>query len=411
MAFLDFFRAKPSAVAEPRVKASSSERVFVNMNDPALLELLRGGATSVSVDDALKNTAVLRSVDLIAGVMGRLPLHLRRKDASGKVMSATDHPLYSVLMHRPNARQNAHQFKRLMQTWLLIRGNAYALIVRSGRDVIALNPIHPDRVTPVERSDFSLVYDVTMPGGMKRTYQAQDILHLSGNSDDGKLGWSPVKQAADVITAHVLSQRAAARVFDNGMMVGGNLSHPGKLSNEAYERLKASMEERSGAENAGRWIITEEGMTAAPFASTAVDAQLVEFRRALVEDIARVFGVPRPLLMIDDTSWGSGIEQLAILFVRFGLAPWFDVWEQGLKTSCLRPSEWEKIYPDFDERELLRGTIKEQFEAYAKAAGSGGHKPFMEPNEIREDLGLGAHTDGAGLKSAGDLKNEQNRAA
>lgn len=386
-------------------------RTFVSVDDPALLEAIREGqgVGIISVKQALKNTAVLRSVDLISGVAGRLPLYVRRKDATGRVINDKEHPLYSVLMHRPNAWQNAHQFKQLMQTWLLIHGNAFAQIVRSSGQVVALNPLHPNRVTVEQQPDFSLSYQVTGKFNKTTRMRADEILHLRGNSEDGVSGWSPVKQAADIISAHVLSQRAASRVFENGMMVGGNLSHPSKLSQEAFERLKASMDERSGADNAGRWIITEEGMTASPFASTAVDAQLVEFRSALVEDVGRVFGVPRPLLGIDDTSWGSGIEQLAILFVRFGLAPWFDVWEQGLKIACLRPSEWETHYLDFDERELLRGTIKEQFEAYAKAAGAGGHKPWMEPNEIREDIGLGAHADGLGLRSAGET-NEQAQA-
>lgn len=385
----------------------ASGQSFNGLSDPALREFIRtGGASGISASAALKNTAVLRSVDLISGVMGRLPLSIKERKASGAIVEAETHPLYKVLMHKPNAWQNANQFKSLMQLWLLLHGNAYAQIVRVGGAVVALNPLHPNRVTVEQKPDFSLEYNVTTSGNVFRVLPASDILHIRGGSEDGVTGWSPVKQAADVIQAHVLSQSAAARVFENGMMVGGNLKHPGKLSNEAFDRLKASMDDRTGPENAGRWIITEEGMEAKPFASTAVDAQLVEFRSALVEDIGRVFGVPRPLLGVDDTSWGSGIEQLAILFIRFGLAPWFDAWEQEIKIKCLRASEWGRFVPDFEERELLRGTIKEQFEAYAKAAGAGGHTPFMEANEIRRDLGLGDHPDGSGLKQAGN-SNEQ----
>ena len=190
------------------------------------------------------------------------------------------------------------------------------------------------------------------------------------------------------------------------MMVGGNLKHPGKLSDAAHKRLIANMEERyAGAGNAGKWIVTEEGMEAKPFASTAVDAQLAEMRAGLVEEIARVFGVPRPLMGVDDTSWGSGIEQLAILFVRFGLAPWFKAWEEALTRSCLSRAERGVISFDFDETELLRGTLKDQAEFFARALGSGGHRPWMEVNEVREATGLGQHQDGGGLVSAGENRN------
>lgn len=397
--------------ATPKPQAMS--QTFNGLDDPAFLEYVRNGQSvgGVTAGQALKNTAVLRSVDLISGVMARLPLSMKETQANGAVVEAKDHPLYRVLMHKPNEWQNANQFKQLMQLWVLVHGNAYAQIVKSGGRVVSLNPLHPNRVTVEQEPDFSLTYRVTGKNNEYREFKSKDMIHIRGNSEDGVKGWSPVTQAADVITAHVLSQDASARVFENGMMVGGNLSHPGKLSPEAHARLKASMDAKSGSQNAGKWIITEEGMEAKPFASTAVDAQLVEFRKGLIEDIGRVFGVPRPLLGVDDTSWGSGIEQLAILFIRFGLAPWFDTWEQEIKIKCLAPNEWDRFFPDFDERELLRGTIKDQFEAYAKAAGAGGHMPWMETNEIRRDLGLGDHEDGAGLTQAGQQEAAPQEAA
>jgi hypothetical protein len=62
--------------------------------------------------------------------------------------------------------------------------------------------------------------------------------------------------------------------------------------------------------------------------------------------------------------------------------------------------------PDYDERELLRGTLADQAEYFAKALGSGGHRPWMEANEVRELSGLGMHPDGAGLIAAGETSND-----
>lgn len=404
MALWDFLRGWGQSRPRAAVQSGNGGTSF-NLNDPNVLEYIRTGG--VSIDGAMKNSAVFRSVDLISGVMGSLPLFVVDERAQAGVEPATSHPLYNILLHRPNGWQNAFQFKQLLQHWALVHGNGCALIVRSGGRVVAMHPIQPTRVRIEQNADFSLRYEVTRPDGSYLVLPASDVLHIRGPSDDGIRGLSRVRLAADLIQIGIDSQLAAARVFKNGMMVGGNLKHPGQLSPEAFERLKASMADRTGAEHAGKWIITEEGMEAKPFASTAVDAQLVELRAAVVEDIGRVFGVPRPLLGVDDTSWGSGIEQLAILFVRFGLAPWFKAWEDEIKVKCLRPDEWDRYRPDFQERELLRGTIKEQFEAYAKAAGAGGHHPWMEPNEIRADMGLGKHKDGSGLRTAGETKNEQ----
>lgn len=383
-----------------RGQVLAQAQVFAGLNDPAFLEFVRNG--SVSLEGALKNSAVFRSVELITGAMGALPLCVMERVA-GDLKPALGHSLHRVLMHRPNGWQSAFQFKSLMQHRALLHGNAYALIVRSGSRVVALQPIDTHRVTVDQRGDFSLRYRVSRPDGSFAELASDEVLHIRGVSDDGVTGVSRVRQAADVIGVGVASQLAAARMLENGMVLGGNLRHPGKLSKEAYERLQASMQQRhAGPENAGKWIITEEGMEAKPFQATASDAQLVELRAMVVDDIGRVFGVPRPLLGVSDTSWGSGIEQLAILFVRFGLSPWFRNWEDEIKVKCLSPSEWDDVFPDFQERELLRGTFKEQFEAFAKAAGSGGHMPWMEPNEIRDEIGLGPHKDGAGLRPAGE---------
>jgi hypothetical protein len=42
------------------------------------------------------------------------------------------------------------------------------------------------------------------------------------------------------------------------------------------------------------------------------------------------------------------------------------------------------MYVKFNERALLRGTLKDQADFFAKALGSGGSAPWMKPNEVRE---------------------------
>ena len=87
--------------------------------------------------------------------------------------------------------------------------------------------------------------------------------------------------------------------------------------------------------------------------------------------------------MMDDTSWGSGIEQLGIFFIQYTLAPWFTAWEQEIARTLLTEAEEEEYYAKFNERALLRGTLKDQADFFAKALGSGGHYPWMNVNEVR----------------------------
>jgi HK97 family phage portal protein len=223
------------------------------------------------------------------------------------------------------------------------------------------------------------------------------MLHVRDLSYNGIVGAGRAKLASDAIRVAKAAERAQANIFANGMITGGTLTHPQTLGDAAQKRLVESLERRNqGIDNAGRWMVLEEGMKAERNSMTGQEAQAVEARNHQIEDVARAFGVPRPFLMMDDTSWGSGIEQLAIMFVRFGLNPGIIAWEQALRRVLLKPSERKQYIIDVDEHELLRGTMKDQAEFFSKALAG---NPWMVQNEVREEAGY------TGIEGGDLLKN------
>jgi HK97 family phage portal protein len=396
--FSIFKRSAPAAVQPVQVSAMAGEAAqFWDFQDPHLLKFLRDGletqaGIAVTPKSAMKNTTVIRCVSLVSYAIGTLPLHLRDRETKQK---ATEHPLYRVLHRRPNAWQTAFEFRSLMQQRALGyngdggRGDAFALIVRSRGRITQLVPLATERVRPKQRADWSLEYEYQRPDGGKVVLPQQDVFHLRcGLSEDGISGLSLVKQAAEAIGLALQTERAAARLFKNGMLVGGVMSVKDSLSDQAYERLKQQMEDREGAEMAHKWIIGEEGLEAKPFSQTGRDSQHTEQRKLQIEEIARPFGVPRPLLGVDDTSWGSGIDVLGQFFVRYGLNPWFEAWEQAIERSLLTDEEAEQYESKFNDGALLRGSMKDQAEFFSKALGSGGHQPWMDYAEVRETMDL-----------------------
>ncbi|MFC2248532.1 phage portal protein [Labrys portucalensis] len=408
MALSDLFRRKaPAATPASETYPRADAVLFESINDPALIDFLRSGSETasgsyVSASTALRNTAVFRCVDLISSTIGMLPLHLIRKgENSGEIVHQTQHPLYNLLMLKPNKWQTAFQFRSQLQMSALLNGDGYARIVRSRGNVIALVPLEWRRVTARQTAEWTMQYTYTPFSGGTVEIAQEDLFHLRGLSEDGLNGISRVKMAQEAIGLALAAERAAARLFKNGTMVGGAMTHPGKLNDEAFKRLRESFDERfSGSENANKWMILEEGLKAEPFSQTARDAQHAEARKMQIEEVARVFGVPRPLLMMDDTSWGSGIEQLGMYFVQFALASWFQAWEQAIACSLLTEAEMLQGYrADFDEQQLLRGSMKDQAEFYAKALGAGGSQGWLVANEAREATGYGPHPDGDKLPS------------
>lgn len=386
-------QASASRIVRPRANTAPH---FDSINDAALIDFMSGGMTAAGIAvnnrKAMYNTALLRCVTLISTVIGMLPLNIFEQGSDKAI--AKKHPLYRLLKHKPNDWQTAYEFKSYMQLKVLQYGNAYARIIRSRGRVIMLVPLCPTRIE-VKQSDrdWSLSYTYTRNDGSKSVLDQDDILHLRDLSDDGIKGMSRVEKAKEALGLALQAQQAAGNTFKSGMMAGGALSTDGELSDESYARLRQQVDEKSGAAHANEMLILESGLKAQIWSNTAKDAQQIENRNHQIEEIGRVFGIPRPLLMMDDTSWGSGIEQLAIFLVQYGMQPYFTMWEQALSRDLLTDDEFDKHYFKFNERALMRGTLKDQADYFTKALGSGGHMPWMCANEVRDLTDLNQKTD------------------
>jgi HK97 family phage portal protein len=388
---------RPADTTAKAVSANYGDQgMFLSTTDPRVIEFLKEGMMSasgfsVNVESALRNPSMFRACSLISNSMGMLPLHLIEKKTRKK---ATDHSLFRILHRRPNDYQSAFDFRAQMQLRALVYRDAYALIVRAfdlrtGKQrVVRLVPLDPRRMTVKMMDDWTVRYEYQPKTGARIVYMAKDIFHLRGLSLDGLHGFSLVEQAKEAIGLALSAELAAGRIFKNGAFVDGVLTMKGELSPEAYERLKLSWAQRSGADNAGQTPLLEGDTEYKAIGSNAKDAQMTEMRKLQVEEIARVSGVPRPLLMVDETSWGSGIEALGSFFVSYALGPWFEAWQQAVERSLLDDDEAEKYEAKFNPGALLRGSLKDQGEFLSKALGAGGHSPWMYVDEVRDVMDL-----------------------
>ncbi len=390
MALLSIFRRKDKPEAQSRPFAAAGQH-FDSLSDPDLLEFMRSGSASesgayVNATTALQNMALLRCVTLISESIGMLPLNLLERGDDKR--HAREHHVYKLLKDKPNNWQTPYEFKSQIQMQALLHGNGYARCIRSRGQIIRLIPMESKLVEPEQDDQWNLTYKYTRKDGGQIILPASDVFHLRDLSEDGITGLSRVKLAREAIGIALQAEKAAARLFKNGVMAGGALSHPEKLSDDAFRRLQESIDSKSGAQNAHKWMVLEEGLKAEKWANSAIDAQHIENRNHQIEEIARAMGVPRPLLMMDDTSWGSGIEQLGIFFIQYALQHWFTAWEQAIARTMLTDADRATLHAKFNEHALLRGTLKDQSDFFTKALGSGGHASWMRQNEVREALDM-----------------------
>lgn len=341
----------------------------------------------VTESSAMRVAAAWRCVNILAGTVGTLPLDLIERVSEQVRKPASAHPLRKVLTVKPNHWQTPSEFRRMMQAHLLLRGNAYALKVMIGTNVVALVPLHPDKVTVEQKTDMSLEYRVSLSDGRQRILTSRDMFHLRGMSLDGVKGLSVLGHMRESIGLSLSMERHGATVFKNGARVSMVLTHPGKLGKEGQEFLRASLDAyRQGGEAEGKALILEEAMTATPLAMTSEDAQWIESRKFSRSDIAMFFGVPPH--MIGDTekatSWGAGIENQGIGFVTYTLNDWLKTWEEAIKRDLIAEREWETLDARFYTQGLMRGDVKTRTAYYIAARQWG----WLNPNEIRalEDM-------------------------
>ncbi|MEW9838228.1 phage portal protein [Mesorhizobium marinum] len=387
-----------------------------NMSPEQVRDFLRIGGgwetssgVSVTESSAMRVAAAWRCVNIISGTVGTLPLDLIRRVSEKERQPAAGHSLRKVLTVKPNQWQTPSEFRRMMQAHLLLRGNAYALKVWLAGNVVALVPIHPDRVSVEQKRDMTIEYRVTSSDGKFRLLTAKDVFHLRGMSLDGVKGLSVLSHMRESIGLAIQSEQAGARAMKTGSFLGGVIEHPQKMSPEAHGRLKGDWDEKyAGAQNAGKTPILEEGAKYSSIGLSGKDLQFLEQRDFQRYDIAMFFGVPPHMLGATEkqTSWGSGIEQQGIGFVTYTLNDWLKTWEEAIKRDLIAEREWETLDARFYTQGLMRGDVTSRTAYYVAARQWG----WLNPNEIRALEDMNPRDDEGGEEyavppnTAGDVK-------
>ena len=351
-----------------------------------ILSQVFGAPTKAGIDvtptRALQCSAVYACVGLLAESLAQLPVKVYR-GFDGKRMEDRDNWVYRLLARRPCSWLTSFSWRELAMFCLCLRGDFYAYKVRDAvGHVVELLPLLPGMISVRQLPTWELEYRVTFAGGDTRTVGQDEIFHVMYRSLDGVTGISPIACQRETIGLTLAAQEHGASTFSNGAKPGGVLSIPGNLSDEAYQRLKTNWQSAYSGENAGATAILEQGTKFEALSMSNADAQFLETRRFQVEDIARIFGVP--LFMIQSTekttSWGSGIEQMSMGYVRYTLLPWVRRWEQAIARDIVGDAGEVDVEVRFNLDGLQRGDLNSRYDAYQKGINMG----VLSPNEVRE---------------------------
>jgi len=398
----------PIVFSEPEVarkETVSFDQLLVRM---ASLNQVYSGV-SVTPENAMRCTTVQGIVRALTNAIGSYPVSIGKVEATEvgpTVRAAPEHSL-NRLLNRPNGVQTSTEFYRMAITHAALYGNFYAIKGQGQTGPISfLRPIEDPESVSVASVNWAtgVTYRVNFSDGVQRDVPQRQMLHITSGipGEDGVTGKSPVRLAKQAIGICLAAEQLIAQLYGNNdvptlALMGGTFR-----DEEEYKLWTDKFKEARGAISEGRGgtLILPEGMSAKEMSFKPVDAQLLEMRKFQRLEIAQVYGVPPHKLADLERATFSNIEEQSLEFVRDVAKPWVRLIQQAMNRDLLTESDVRQGYTvRFDMEEATEGKLQDRLMAFSKAFEVGA----MNPNEIRQRLGMNPRTDADGEAFASPL--------
>lgn len=347
---------------------------------------LTAAGQAVTPDNALRVSAVYACVSLISGALATMPVGVfERKDDE---RSRVQHAYSWWLNEEANDDMTSAAAWEYVTAAKLFYGDGFAELLRPSyvsTRVIGMRPHHPLDVHAFRDNQGIKryrVYDQAAKGW--RDVDAADMIQVPSLGYDGLRSPSPITYAArESIGMALGAEGYMAKFFSGGATFDYALKTASTLKSEQLQQLYDSLMRRESIAGPRAPLILTGGLEPAQLSVNQKDAEVLATRLFTVEEICRIFGVPPHMVGHTDktTSWGSGIEQQGIAFVRYTLQRHLTPLAQELNRK-LWPSR-ERYFVEHITAALERGDLKSRYESYRIALGRAGEQPWMDTDEIR----------------------------
>jgi len=334
--------------------------------------------TNVTEATALQIAAVYGSVSVISDAVSSLPIDLMTSPhrRSGTLLTP------SPLVTQPYEEISVVDWWVQFVMSLALRGNFYGQIISRDADLYPtqIKPIHPDNAR-VRR----------LPGGTieyrfnGEAVPLRNVFHVRLLSvAESLVGLNPIEYLRNVLGGTRAADLYGNAFFQNSARADIAIEVEDDL--EPDEVLALAKQWAQGHQGIGQShlpaVLTGGAKISQPITINPQDAQFLETRQFSASTISgQIFRVPPHMIGIVDrtTSWGTGIEQQELGFVRNTLIGYLTRGEQAM-TALHPPGQFVK----FDLTDRLRGDRLSRFTGHNLARLGG----WMNADEIRatEDM-------------------------
>jgi HK97 family phage portal protein len=344
------------------------------------------GSAGVRIDEttALALDAVYGSVSLISDAISTLPiLQWRQVGSEARQMDV------APVIAQPWPEIEQQDFIGQGTLSMLLRGMLWGKVTaRDDRLYPAqVQLVHPDHARIRRRPD---------NGQLEVHYWNESVplddvtRRMAMSVPEGIKGLSPIEYLRNSFGLARAQDLYSGAFYANSARPDGWIGVKDDLDEDETEAMMATWDEaHGGIGRSHRPAILTGGAEFNAITMSMADAQFLEQMQYSASRISgMIYRIPPHMLgMVDkDSSWGAGIEQQMIGFVRDTLGIWLRRWED-LMRSWLPPRQ----FVTFDLSERLRGDALQRWSAYQIARVMGA----MNNAEVRAEEKLPKVTDTA----------------
>jgi len=360
LGFFDFFRRK-----------KENRSIDTVGFDDALLEAVIGDQT-INKRIALQVPTISAGIDLISNIVSGTPIKLFR-DNGGKAEEIKDDYRLRLLNDETGDTLNSNElWHAIIRDYYLGKGG-YAYLNKSKNKVKSIHYVDEEKIAWRKNPDPIFKEGIyTIMGVDHMPYEFFRILR---NTKDGIVGEPITKENSKLISVAYqqlsLEQSMAAR----GGNKKGFLKADRRIDEDSMTALKTAWANLYG-NNTESMMVLNNGIDFKECSDTAAEMQLDENKKTNAIEFSKIFHISTDAL----SGSASDVSSLA----KLAAIPLMQVIQCALNRDMLLEREKGTYYFAFDTKELLKGDIKERFEAYGNAIDHN----FMQIDEVRfaEDL-------------------------
>ena len=341
--------------------------------DDVLLRALLGSST-VTKAEALNIPSVKSCINFVADTVSMLPIKLY-KEENGKSEEVKGDKRVYLLNDDTGDTLDAVQFWRALISDYFLGKGGYAYVRKERNQCIGLYYVDESSVS-INKNVDPIFKDYTILVNGK-PYKPYEFIKILRNTKDGASGISIVEENYLILSVAYNSLVYEENLVKKGGNKKGFLKSTKRLTQEVIDKLKEAWKNLY-SNNSDNVVVLNDGLEFKEASNTSVEMQLNENKETNSGEICKIINIPINIIK------GTASSQEYGNAFKMGVMPVLRAIECALNRDLLLEKEKGSFYFAIDTKEMLKGDIKERFDAYKTGIDAN----FLQIDEVRfmEDL-------------------------